>query len=212
MPDVPGASRAARVLGSRWLSVGTGLLLAALWGVFARAHLGRFLLTHEPALPVFVAAEALAAALFVFRRSPVTVSTRPLDWLAGFVGTFLPLLLRPGAGGVWLGARHLLVVGGVLQVATLLALNRSFAVVAARRRVKTGGPYRVVRHPMYACYLVTCAAYAMAYTSPLNVGVGATVTVVNLLRLRREEAHLAQDADYRAYQSRVRWRLVPFVW
>ena len=56
------------------------------------------------------------------------------------------------------------------------------------------------------------ASGAQTGGAPATSSVAATATVVNLLRLHREEAHLAEDAEYRAYQDRVRWRLVPFVW
>lgn len=200
------------VLASRWLSLGTGLLLAAMWGLFARVHWAYFQRTHEPAMLLFVAAEGLAALFFVIRRAPASVSTRPLDWAAGFVGTFLPLLLRPAAAGLFPGAHWVLSVGVALQLGAILSLNRSFALVAARRALKTRGFYRVVRHPMYACYLLTFAGYVSTYASARNAGVVAGVALLNLLRLHREEAQLAEDPAWEAYAARVRWRLIPFVY
>src|ERR1700682_5194874 len=49
----------------------------------------------------------------------------------------------------------LITAGVLLQIYAKLTLRRSFGIIAANRGVMTSGPYRVVRHPMYAAYLLS---------------------------------------------------------
>lgn len=90
-------------------------------------------------------------------------------------------------------------------------LGRSFGIVAANRGVRTRGPYRVVRHPLYAAYLVTYVGYLLSYPRLLNVAVVAVTTAVMVARALAEEHLLAADPEYRAYRERTRWRFLPGV-
>jgi protein-S-isoprenylcysteine O-methyltransferase Ste14 len=102
-------------------------------------------------------------------------------------------------------------VGAAIQVLGLISLNRSFAIVAAKRVIKTAWMYRVVRHPIYASYCLTFTGYVLANTSPANVTIYAISIVFLIARIFREEAHLSLDPLYREYMQSVRYRLVPFI-
>jgi protein-S-isoprenylcysteine O-methyltransferase Ste14 len=85
--------------------------------------------------------------------------------------------------------------------------------VANEQRVIDSGPYRTVRHPMYA------GASVLLLFSPLALGswVALPFTVPLLLviaaRLLQEEKFLAVNlSGYEAYCQKVRYRLVPFLW
>ena len=78
-------------------------------------------------------------------------------------------------------------------------------------RLITGGPYRVVRHPMYLGQL------AIAFGAPATLGcrwafaVSCAAAIVLFVRIGLEENALALAyAEYRAYQARSK-RLLPFV-
>lgn len=78
----------------------------------------------------------------------------------------------------------------------------------------TGGPYRVVRHPIYLGYLVAHIGFLITNFSAQNVAVLVVLYVAQGVRMLREEAVLEggeQAAAYRGYRASVRWRLVPFV-
>ena len=75
----------------------------------------------------------------------------------------------------------------------------------------TSGPYRYVRHPMYACYILTHLGIWFSFPSLQNLGVYAGTWVLQVLRILVEEKHLSQDPAYRAYQKVVRYRLIPGV-
>ena len=46
-------------------------------------------------------------------------------------------------------------IGLAVVIVGKMTLGRSFGVVPANRGVVVGGPYRLVRHPIYTGYLIT---------------------------------------------------------
>jgi len=111
-------------------------------------------------------------------------------------------------------------IGAVLQITSMawqftakVFLGRSFGLLPAQRGLVTGGPYRVVRHPIYFGYLLGHIGFLLANFSWRNAAVLALLYVAQVIRIRREEAVLAATSDdYRSYQQRVRWRLLPLVY
>ncbi|HEY1749984.1 MAG TPA: isoprenylcysteine carboxylmethyltransferase family protein [Caulobacteraceae bacterium] len=75
------------------------------------------------------------------------------------------------------------------------------------------GPYAAVRHPMYAGALVMFAGIPLALGSWWGLLPAAVIVPVLVWRLTREEAFLAANLPgYADYRTRLRWRLVPYVW
>jgi protein-S-isoprenylcysteine O-methyltransferase Ste14 len=143
------------------------------------------------------------------------VTRRPDDWLLAFAGTFAGVLFRPDGEhppwGIWAGIVFQLV--GVAIVATcILTLGRSFGFAAADRGVVTRGPYAVVRHPMYAAYLLLQSGYLLQSLSLRNAAVLLFGTAANAGRALAEERLLANNRDYGAYRRHVRSRIIPGVW
>lgn len=196
---------------SWFINLVIGLLGGALWCVFAWRHLLAFNATQQWIYLVVGFSETLTAAFFLIRSAPVTVSTRSSDWLLALGGTFVPLLFLPNTTGVLPEARVLLYVGTLLQIVSLVSLNRSFALVAARRQVKTRGMYRIVRHPLYASHWLVFTGYLLTNTSWSNLVLYLVTMALLSARAVREEAHLREDPAYVAYMQQVRWRIVPGV-
>lgn len=196
---------------SRRASLLTSITMAGLWAVFASAHVVGYLHGGDWSYLLFCAAETLAALFFIVRSAPVSVSTDAGDWLLAIGATFAPFFFAPSDMTIWPGARYLLAVGSLLQIAGLLSLNRSFGLVAAQRGIKTGGMYRVVRHPVYASYLISSSAYLLTNASPTNGVVYVLAMLMLVARLLREERFLATDVRYRVYMRQVKYRLLPFI-
>lgn len=196
---------------SRHASLLGNAFLAGLWGMFAYAQILAYLHTNDWSYLLFCAAETLSALLFLIRTVPDSVSTDMRDWLLAIGATYAPFFFSPSDMAIWADARHLLILGSTLQLAGLLSLNRSFGLVAARREIKTTGAYRVVRHPLYASYLISLSGYLLANTSPTNTIVYVATISLLLARLLREERFLATDVRYRAYMRQVKYRLLPFI-
>jgi len=195
--------------------LGTGILGALLWSVFAVEHVRVFLHTGRVVGVGLALIELFAAALFIVRRPPERSSERPVDWAVALVGTFGALTVRPGGAHSPAGDVVGLVLQGVgvlIVLAGLGALGRSFGLVAAQRDLVTSGPYRVVRHPLYAAYTILQVGYLVQSFRLWNVVVLGAVWACQVARVRAEERLLREDADYARYTQHTRFKLVPGVW
>lgn len=200
-----------QIIASARMQLLTGAILSTLWVFFAIAHLVTFRLTGKTSLLVFGVAETLVAIFFLLRTQPRTFTKNPHEWVIAVAGTFLPLLVRPTTDAPVPAVEWGLVFGAAMQIAGMLSLNRSFALVPALRQLKTEGMYRFVRHPIYFSYLITHSCYLAANFSIWNLLIILGSVSLLVARVHFEERHLSLTPEYRAYQTRVRWRLIPFL-
>ncbi|MBI5441566.1 MAG: isoprenylcysteine carboxylmethyltransferase family protein [Deltaproteobacteria bacterium] len=205
-------ARAQLFFASRLVHFVTAVSMGSLYVIFAAAHIAAFSKTGKVQLLFLVVSEAVLAALFVFRTPPKDYARSPVVWLIAAVGAYLPLGLRPTSLSMFPGADWGVAVGTAMQMAGLLSLNRSFAIVPALRKIKTGGLYRWVRHPIYASYFLLHTSYVAGNLSLRNVAIWLLVSILLIVRLHLEEEHLSADPAYLEYRSRVRWRLFPFLY
>jgi protein-S-isoprenylcysteine O-methyltransferase Ste14 len=85
--------------------------------------------------------------------------------------------------------------------------------IADDQKVISTGPYALVRHPMYAGALVMLAAAPVALGSWWGLLVFLVVVPVLIWRLLDEEKFLERNlAGYIEYKTKVRYRLIPYVW
>ena len=74
----------------------------------------------------------------------------------------------------------------------------------------TSGPYRFVRHPIYAAILFFVWAGVASQTTLLGVGLGILVSAATAVRIVAEERLVtARYPDYLAYAARTK-RVIPF--
>jgi protein-S-isoprenylcysteine O-methyltransferase Ste14 len=196
-----------------WLLSTTAL--AAVFAVFAIVHFRLWLESGALTGIGVVVQETLVVALFIVRRRASATTRSPLAWLATGIGAFGVLALRPGGhavldlAAVWAALQVIAAVG---YVASLGFLGRAFGIVPAYRGLRTGGPYRLVRHPVYAAYVVGNIGYLLESPTWWNASVLLMQMAAQLVRIQYEEAVLATDPEYVSYRQHVRWRLVPFVY
>lgn len=199
------------IICSKQTNLLVGIFMALAWGLFAYAHVVGFLNKGDWTLLLFCLSETLVAILFLVRSEPVSVSTDPIDWALAIGATFAPFFFSPAAWGLLPEAKLLLLVGTSIQIAGLISLNRSFGIIAAKREIKTAGMYKIIRHPLYASYLLSFTGYTLANTSKTNLAVYITMMTLLFFRLLREERHLSLDGQYRQYMNRVRYRVIPYI-
>ena len=202
-------------LTQRMLRVCANLVGAGGAAVFSYSFLHFYLQSHRLIGIVFFAQQTLVALAYLIRRPARLVTRRLDDWLLAFAGTFMGVLFRPDgehpAWGFWTGT-VLQLVGVAIVGTCILSLGRSFGFAAADRGVVTRGPYTVVRHPMYASYLLLESGYLLQSMSVRNAAVLVIGTVCSCGRALAEERLLTGNRDYLAYRGRVRRRIIPGVW
>jgi protein-S-isoprenylcysteine O-methyltransferase Ste14 len=156
--------------------------------------------------------EGLVVLLLVIRRPTDRISTKGRDWALAAGGTFVVLFVGQGGPPLMgpLGA-VLMLIGLAIHVGAKLSLLRSFGLVAANRGVKSGGLYRLVRHPMYAGYMLTHVGFLLVAPSLWNVAIYVVAWAFLIARMYAEEQVLSDDPAYREMKSRVPYRLVPGV-
>jgi protein-S-isoprenylcysteine O-methyltransferase Ste14 len=146
-----------------------------------------------------------------------------IQTLAGIA--FLAMFVTPGLDHRfgWSTAPILLVLlGDVFVAAGFWIVFRTFREnsytsatieTAEGQAVVSSGPYAVVRHPMYAGALLMLLGTPLALGSLWGLVGFVPMLAVIAWRLTDEERVLSRDLPgYSAYVSKVRYRLVPFVW
>jgi protein-S-isoprenylcysteine O-methyltransferase Ste14 len=203
----PPAERLIRIL--------MNLVGAAGAAVFAEATFRAYLQTHQLLGVAFFAEQMWVVVAYLIRRPARTVSRRWGDWALAFGGTFGGVLFRPvGAHPQWgiTAGLILQLVGLALCVSSFLALGRSFGFVAADRGLVRRGPYAVVRHPIYASYLLLQLGYVVQSISLRNALVMVFASGCNVGRAVVEDRVLATNGGFGSYREQVRWRFIPGVW
>lgn len=160
-----------------------------------------------------LAPEGLVVAFMILRRRPKAVTTRPWDWFIALMGIASPMLVAPG-GRSWvppLFGVAVIAAGLGLSLVAKLGLRRSFGLAAANRGVVQSGAYSLVRHPIYAGYLLSDAGFLLMNPTARNLGLYILALALVVARIHAEERLLSADPAYAAFAARVRYRLVPWL-
>lgn len=166
--------------------------------------------TLHPYVLLLLASEVSAVVFLLIQRRGTWSSSIYTTFIA-FAGTGTSLLVIPEGNMIAPGyvAAALIWMGTALALAAKLSLRRSFGLVPANRGVKSGGTYRLVRHPMYTGYVLNHIGLLLLYFSLWNVAIYAITWVLLYLRAIEEERFLLRDPRYVAYARSVKARMVP---
>ena len=125
------------------------------------------------AAALLAAQELLVAALLLAAALAGAVSRRRSDRLVAGAALLVPLGLR-APGAAWRAFPLVLEAAGLLLALLATAsLGRHLGVLPAVRGITTRGVYAVVRHPMYAAYMLLFVAYVAGEPSVHNVTLAA---------------------------------------
>jgi protein-S-isoprenylcysteine O-methyltransferase Ste14 len=79
--------------------------------------------------------------------------------------------------------------------------------------VIVSGPYRLVRHPMYAGLIQLHQSIALILGSTWTMGLAALITILFLWRTALEDRTLRRELPgYKEYATVTRYRLMPGIW
>ena len=128
----------------------------------------------------------------------------------GIIALTGPLIARQP---LWLAVE---LIGAALALWTLwtwrLGRFNVLPDVLASARLVTSGPYRFIRHPMYAALLLGSLGLVGNAPTPLRVGTWVVLLTDFILKLSYEEQLLAaRFPEYTAYQQTSK-RLIPLVY
>ncbi len=160
-----------------------------------------------------LASEGLAVVLILLRKPAHEISLKPGDWALAIGATAAPLLVKPDMHsapwapiGICAG---LMLTGLLFQVVAKLTLRFSFGMAPANRGLKVTGPYRIVRHPIYAAYLIGQAGFFLLNPTVWNACARGVGLGIQIFRIQAEERVLANDAGFAAFRAQTRFRLIP---
>ncbi len=152
----------------------------------------------------------LLVVLYAVRLPQRGTDHRAAVIFIAFSGTFSAIAagLLPGATrreGLVVAADVLATAGLAYSVWGLAYLRRSFSIIPEARRLVTGGPYALSRHPVYLGEITTAIGVNLATGGWLTAIAIAYFIACELLRIRWEERILATTFpnDYPAYARRV---------
>jgi len=189
-------------------------LVAGLFALMSVNLLGDFMRTGHVTGLLLLASESLVVVLTILRRRANLTDRSIAAAVATTLSLVGPPLVRAVNGHALLPdavTASVSVVGLLIVIAGKVALGRSFGIAPANRGVVARGPYAFVRHPIYAGYLVTHIAFAIAHPTAWNLCILAIADSMMVVRALVEERLLRTDAQYEAYCGRVAWHVIPGV-
>ncbi len=213
----------SRVIGERVIGLGLFLWGAkGVFGVHAAIYFGAYF------------GAALLSAVYLRRHGDTLTARANLNrdtpvWdkliLTGFwlVGYFIVYYVagRTAAAGasLWLS-----LAGAVLYLLSTWLTDAAiagnpFAESTARlqtdrgQRVISAGPYRYIRHPMYAAILLWCVCVVLCFPA-FGTGVCSAVVAGLILTRTALEDRMLQNGlpGYKEYASRTKYRVLPGIW
>jgi protein-S-isoprenylcysteine O-methyltransferase Ste14 len=176
-------------------------------------------------LPAIDALSKLAVLMFAALLIFMLVSRRPaaakakgiFPRVTAFFGAYLGvgILMLPRHPLNWeLGALSTVLILGGMSFALwgLLWLGRSVSIMSEARRLVVGGPYMIVRHPLYLGEQMALMGVALQYISPVAFGFLVLQLVFQFYRMGFEEEILSENfPEYVEYMKRTA-RLVPGIY
>lgn len=91
-------------------------------------------------------------------------------------------------------------------------LSRTIEVQENQKVIDTG-LYGIVRHPMYSATTLLFLAMPLVLASPISFAIILLYIPLIVIRINNEEKVLEEGLmGYKEYKTRVKYRLIPFIW
>jgi protein-S-isoprenylcysteine O-methyltransferase Ste14 len=155
------------------------------------------------------------AILIVLRYRRVAAAGGLYPRFMALLGSFLFVLLIPFLSRNEMSPTLeilsilLMLSGSILSIVVLLYLGRSFSVLPEARQLVVTGPYRLVRHPLYATEMIFMLGLVIQFALWPAAIVFLVQLLIQLERMRIEEQLLNRTfPKYESYASNTA-RLIP---
>ena len=155
-----------------------------------------------------------AAVLFFIRHPPLAFSTSPLAYgvALGSVNYYLLYDFTIVSAAPVAVGEILIFSGGVMGLVSTLSLGKCFGILPVYRGIRTKAAYQLIRHPIYASYILLDSGIVIAFPSWDNGLIFCIAIMLFVLRIRYEEEVLEQASEYQAYQKKVKFKLIPLIY
>ncbi|MGE5243376.1 MAG: methyltransferase family protein [Betaproteobacteria bacterium] len=119
--------------------------------------------------------------------------------------------------GPWAGLHAAVQLAGLWLTAAAVRLIDPFELAgihdtSALQELQIAGPYRWVRHPIYLGWALMVFGSAHMTGDRLAFAVLSTAYLIVAIPWEERGLVRAFGGSYRAYQQRVRWRMIPYVY
>jgi protein-S-isoprenylcysteine O-methyltransferase Ste14 len=179
---------------------------------FSTLFFGAFVHINSLSDLIWISGAALMGVFALVRVAPKTVLIS-FGTLAATAGMMLiPLLLKSQPSPHrWLSrsGETIELAGIIISQVSRVYLGRSFGLLPANRGIVSGGPFRLVRHPVYLGWLLLTIGYVMVNPVSRNLLVTVAILPFMFARITQEEMLLQADPEYRAYSERTHYRILP---
>jgi methanethiol S-methyltransferase len=162
---------------------------------------------------------------WIKRLVPPDLERAVYVWIASLLFLAVCVTWRPLPGLLWstggavfwaLTALQLIGVGFTLRASQVVGVWELTGVVQPDQNkpyeFTASGPFAIVRHPIYFGWLLIVFATPVMTASQLLFALISSAYIVVAIPFEERSLLEAFPEKYRAYQRRMRWRLVPGVW
>jgi protein-S-isoprenylcysteine O-methyltransferase Ste14 len=123
----------------------------------------------------------------------------PLSYLPSSIFRLEPLIVVTDFAGI------------ALSLWAVWHLGTAFSLAPEARHLVQTGPYRWIRHPLYAAGFVIAFGLLVVKLSPAAIGLFLGFVITQGLRIAYEEQLLSETwPEYKEYQQHT-WMIVPFI-
>ena len=213
--SVRSRSELARLFGAAWFGL---LAVVTVWGLRLKLDAG-ITVDLAPSLLAGVSGIIFYAtiSLLILTRPPAKAqSAGLLPKVAALVGTYMPWSIaffgKSNDPLLNVISSICLVTGTIMVLVTIRHLGKAFSMVPQARSVVQTGPYRWIRHPLYASEGIAILGVVLQHLSLATVVVFVVQIAIQICRIHYEEGLLRRTLPgYTSYEA-SRWRLIPCVW
>jgi protein-S-isoprenylcysteine O-methyltransferase Ste14 len=110
----------------------------------------------------------------------------------------------------------LLIVNVMLNLTRFFYLGKNWSaniIVSKDQEIIAGGPYRIIRHPLYLLSFLSYSCFIISFCSiPVIITSFLIMSSYVLLAITEDDILCRELPGYESYKKTVKYKMIPFVW